>query len=65
VFFLPIYARKQAKHNERLVERQMIKAIARQTNNEEHYVDKEKEENLSAYTSKKFALVCMRFLTTT
>jgi len=32
VVFLPIYARKQAKHNEILVEWQMIKLLARPTN---------------------------------
>jgi len=37
VVFLPICADKQAKHNESLVERQMIKVLARPTNNVEQF----------------------------
>jgi len=43
VIFLPICARKQAKHNKRMVERQMIKVLARPNN----FVDKEKVANLN------------------
>jgi len=42
VFFLPIYAHKQAKHNESLVEQQMIKVLARPTNNAEQFCGQRK-----------------------
>jgi len=37
VVVLPIYVRKQAKRNESLMEQQMIKLLARQTNNAEQF----------------------------
>jgi len=42
VFFLPIYARKYAKHNESLVGWQMIKVIAGPTNNAEQFCGQRK-----------------------
>ena len=39
----------------------MIKVLARRTNNAENFMDKEKEENLSANAAQNFALVCMGF----
>jgi len=63
LFFLIIYARKQANHKS-LVGLQMIKVghlHGRQIKRNK-FVDKVKEENLSANTSQNFTLVCMRFL---
>jgi len=56
VFFLPIYAHKQAKHNESLVELQTIKALAQPTNNAEQFCgqrkgDKLKREHLTKFCS--------------
>jgi len=52
VGFLPFYARKLAKHNKRLVGRQMIKLLSRPTNNVEPFCGKRKVANLSADTSQ-------------
>ena len=51
VFFLPIYVRKQAKHNESLVERQMINVLAQPKNNAEQFCGQSKEANFSVNTS--------------
>jgi len=43
----------------------MINVLAQLTNNEDNFVDKETEANLSANTSQNFALVCLRFFACT
>ena len=62
---LLIYARKLAKHNERLVGRQMINVLAQPTNNAGQFRGQRTEANLSANTSQNFAPVCLRFLACT
>jgi len=61
VGFLPFYPRKLAKHNKRLVGRQMIKLLSRPTNNVELFCGKRKVANSSTDTSQNFALVCIDF----
>jgi len=52
--FLPIYARKQANHNKTLMGRQIIKVLARPTNNAEQFLEQEKDVNLSVNISQNF-----------
>jgi len=62
VFYLfTLVNRQNRKHTEILVGRQMLKVLARPTNNAEQFCDKEKEANFSAHTSQNFSLVCMSF----
>jgi len=65
VVFLPNCASKQAKHNESLVERQMIKVLARPTNNVEQFCGQRRGGKFKCQHSQNFALVSMRFLAST
>jgi len=55
VVFLLFYARKLAKLNKSFVGQQLIKALARPTNNAESFCGQRKEANLSANISQNFA----------
>jgi len=61
-YLFALVNRQNRKHNESLVGRQMLKVLARPTNNAEQFCDNEKEANFSAHTSQNFSLVCTRIL---
>jgi len=57
-FYLSTLANRQnRKHNESLVDRKMLKVLAKPTNNAEQLCDRERETNGVAHNSQKFSLV--------
>jgi len=54
VVYLPIYARRQAQHNESWLERQMIKLLSRPTNNAEQFCGQRKGDKFKCDHFTKF-----------
>jgi len=61
VVFLPIYVHKQAKHNESLVEQQMIKVLAQTTNNAEQSNEQRKGGKFKCEHFTKFCCIIFCF----